>query len=346
MMPPVSAVPAGPAAAQVLTQPSAHLPAGVRFGLCGAAAGGKTTFLAALGVAVGNADRQSMGRWAITPADDASLNFLVQREQELIGARTFPAGTVAQTQFRWQIDGELAQPDAGRGWRRRSRRQDPVSFILEVEDQPGGQFLLDAGDAIPMSQAGLDRLADAHALVLLFDPMREFGRTDTDKSNWPYYHKLLRTLKMMLLHRGGLVGGRLPHHVAVCVTKFDDPRIFLPAIQARLVDIDSDGLPRVPAHRGEEFFNWICDQVTHQAVDGGVNALRALLRDTFVEDRIRYYSTSSIGFHTGPGGEVDLNDFQNFDIVNSVVRLRGALRPVNVLEPLIQLERKIRTGAW
>jgi len=151
---------------------------------------------------------------------------------------------------------------------------------------------------------------------------------------------------MRLLRRNGLVHGRLPHFLAVCVTKFDDPNIFIPAYHDRLIDIDADGLPRVPNHRAEEFFDWICGRIEQQAIDAGTAQLRDLIRSTFIEDRVRYFCSSSVGFYVGASGEVDLNDFQNFDLVNGEWRIRGKVRPVNVLEPLVAIERRVRSGAW
>ncbi|WP_033345082.1 hypothetical protein [Catenuloplanes japonicus] len=317
-------------------------PPPITFGLCGAAGGGKTTFLASLSIAVGAADGP-MGRWRITPADEASLQFLVDREQELVAGRRFPGATQANTSYRWQIDGD-PPAERRRGLFPRARAREGTSFTVDVEDRPGGDFLLDAANAIPISEEGLNRLADADALVFLFDPLREIGRTEDTNSNWLYLSKLIQTLKMRRLRSSSLPGGRLPHHVAVCVTKFDDPAVFLPAWDARLIDIGEDGVPRVPPGRAQEYFTWICAWISRQSVDFSTEQFRNLLRGSFADDRVHYFGTSSVGFWTGPDGRFRLDDFQNFERVNNEWRLRGQVRPVNVLEPLVGIERAIRLG--
>ncbi|SDT50265.1 hypothetical protein [Actinoplanes derwentensis] len=327
--PPVTpATPAG-------NPPSAHGPAPIRFGLCGAPSGGKTTFLAALSIAVDMAD-QPLGRWRITATDDASLTFLTERKQDLVVGHRFPAITNSVTQYHWQINGELPSTP------RRLRRPAPgakVRFDIDVEDRPGGDFLLN-GAAI--SEEGLKRLAVADALVLLFDPTRDIGRTEGAESNWMFFHKLFETLKLRLRQTGRLDDGILPHHVAVCITKFDDPAVFKPALHHRLVDIGEDGVPRVPDDRAEDYFGWICREIDRYSIDSSTLQFPSMLRSTFHDDRVRYYATSSVGFWIGPSGRFEAGDFQNTQLVNGEPRLRGAVRPVNILEPLIALERTIR----
>jgi hypothetical protein len=63
-----------------------------------------------------------------------------------------------------------------------------------------------------------------------------------------------------------------------------------------------------------------------------------------LDDHVRYFATSSVGFWIGPDGRFNVDDFQNIEYVNDEQRLRGGVRPVNVLEPLIAIERKIRLG--
>jgi len=339
--------PTPPAPAPTPSAQPPNRPNPIRFGLCGATGGGKTTFLASLKIAVGEANQRPGERWAITSTDQASLNFIIDREQELIVGRKFPVATTTDTRLHWAIDGTLPPPPGRPGFLRRNRPPEQVSFTLDVEDRPGGTFLLNANDPnnpFTLSDAALDQLAHADALVFLFDPMREIGRSDTENSNWLYFNKLIQTLKMRLWNTGGLVNGRLPHHVAVCVTKFDNPAVFLPAFHARLIDIDEDGTPRVPADRAEEYFSWICEQIDRQAVDSSTEQFRNLLASELLKEHVYYFGTSSVGFWTQPGGRFNINDFQNFERVNNEWQLRGKIRPVNVLEPLVAIERTIRLG--
>ncbi|BBH69915.1 hypothetical protein ACTI_66000 [Actinoplanes sp. OR16] len=334
----------GPATSTAPPAQPANGPDPIRFGLCGAAGGGKTTFLASLHIAVGDANQRPGERWTMTAADEASLNFMVDREQDLIVKRTFPVPTSAGTPLHWRIDGTLPPEPGRRGLLRRSQVPTPVSFSIDVEDQPGAVFLLDSSAVFQMSEKSLDRLANAQALMFLFDPMLEIGRAQAENSNWLYFNKLIQTLKMRLWHQNRLVDGRLPHHVAVCVTKFDNPAVFLPAFHARLIDIDENGIPRVPGDLAEEYFDWICDQIDRQAVDSSTEQFKHLLRSELLDGHVHYFGTSSVGFWTDPSGQFSIDDFQNFERVDGEWRLRGRIRPVNVLEPLIAIERTIRLG--
>lgn len=319
----------------------------IRLGLCGAAGGGKTTFLGALSIAVTTANGRT-GRWAIAPADVPSRDFLVAKEQELINGRKFPVPTNVTTAYQWQIDGQPTTNGHRRGLLRRSSLPAEVSFTLEVEDRPGGAFLMD--NTAPMPPDSLERLVSASGLIFLFDPMRELNRGAATQqanqgggllSNWLYFHKLVQTLRMIALQRGILVKGLLPHYLAVCITKFDDPHVFLPAYYNRMIDIGEDGVPRVPASRGKEFFDWLCTQLEQRSPDFSASQLAELIAASFDERKIAYYTTSSIGFKTAAGGQLDPGDFQNYDVVNGQLVI-GRVRPVNVLEPLVDIERRVR----
>ena len=89
--------------------------------------------------------------------------------------------------------------------------------------------------------------------------------------------------------------GKLPHHVAVCVTKFDEQRVFDAAARMRMVEYDDapPGFPRVPEVDAREFFARLC------AVSRTNTAHRVLplLEQTFDTSRIRFFVTSAIGFY-------------------------------------------------
>jgi hypothetical protein len=140
-----------------------------------------------------------------------------------------------------------------------------------------------------------------------------------------------------------LVGERLPHHVAVCITKFDDPALFDTALRTGWVSTHpGTGQPYVPNSHADRFFAWLCAQLPGT----GANRVRAALRKYFHEDRVAYFVCSAIGFRIGPGGLFDSRDYANVTIVNGEPRIREAVHPINVLEPVIALERRIRTGSW
>jgi hypothetical protein len=72
-----------------------------------------------------------------------------------------------------------------------------------------------------------------------------------------------------------------------------------------------------------------------------------MLRQTFHEDRIRFFVTSSIGFYVNsPGGVFDPDDYQNHIPGNTAKPgnpdlIRGGVYPINVIEPMLWLGRTV-----
>jgi hypothetical protein len=150
---------------------------------------------------------------------------------------------------------------------------------------------------------------------------------------------MLQAVYARVREAGRLVRNRLPHQVAVCVTKFDDPAFFDAAVRAGYVNQQPEGsrLPVVLPKHGRQFFDWVC-----RGYRGGTATMIAdALQSFFHEDRVRYYATSAIGFRLNRQLIFDYNDYRNIEIFNGVPRIRTMPRPLNVLEPLIELERRI-----
>ncbi len=154
----------------------------------------------------------------------------------------------------------------------------------------------------------------------------------------------------------GVTDGKLPHHLAVCVTKFDDFKVLETARRLRLLDADPDdsfGIPRVSAADAKELFQQLCAVSASGNADMVLNAITRF----FHEDRIRYFVTSSIGFYIHPKRMIfDIDDYQNLvPIVSkpaggqpaaggasgSGLRIRGEVRPINVMEPMLWLGQRI-----
>jgi hypothetical protein len=336
-----SAAPIPPAAppATAAAKPARTVsgPPPLRFGLCGAAGGGKTTYLSALNIAVTDAD-QRLGDWGMAPWDDSSKDFVVEGAAKLVTERVFPPATRAEGQLKWTISGPPARQPKRAFWRRKGSNE--LNFLLEVDDVPGDAFLGNA--QAPLSADAMDRIIDADGLIFLIDPMRELNRAVTARSNWVYFHNLIETIKMRLAQRGELRRGRLPHHVAMCMTKFDEQVIFQRAYHERYIDIGDDGQPHVPPERAGDFFEWVCDWIDRDRGDASAAQLRQLVQGSFAPQRVRYYATSSIGFYIPRGAGFNLHDYANVEFRNGQPHIRGSIRPVNVLEPLVDLEQRIR----
>jgi hypothetical protein len=318
-----------------MTTPTPQQPAlpPISFGLCGATGGGKTTFLIALSLAVQQAERRGLGQWTMRDGTEQAGRFIQQGQQDLAN-KTFPIATGGSgSHYSWEVYGPRRKQLLG-------LRSKEIRFTLDVDDLPGAAFKLDDPSFV-MPADSLQRLAEADALIFLIDPSREHDRAPGEDSNWIYFANLIRTI---VRERGDLLrNGRLPHHVVVCVTKFDEPSIFLDAFVQGLVDVLPGQQPRVPDDRAKEYLDWMCDWVDRARGDGLTRSLLDLIGGHFVKERIHHFVTSSVGFWMpGGGADCDLDDFQNVARIGGVNHVRGAVNPINVLESLMRLEEGIR----
>jgi hypothetical protein len=222
--------------------------------------------------------------------------------------------------LRWSFNGQLP----GRFIRR------PVEFVLSVQDVPGSAFR--QGQVM---QRVVDHLARSRGLIYLFDPIT------LNTVNIDFFDQTLQMLSAAVGAGGRLHKGRLPHHLSVCVTKFDDSAFFRRAVREGWVTQDNVGqrLPRVPDDRAEAFFDWVCHVLRGQ----GASLIRDLIRANFHDSRVKYFTTSSIGFRLNHQEVFDFRDFANVAVAaDRRQSIRDMVRPINVLEPLISLDRAIR----
>ncbi|WP_328322884.1 hypothetical protein OHA70_29210 [Kribbella sp. NBC_00382] len=291
----------------------------VQIGIWGQPESGKTTYLGALRIAAAQ-QQGRLGRWTVSGLDDPSSNFLVEQAERMTRQRRFPEPSLVEETLRWSFNGRAP----GRFVRR------PVEFVLSVQDAPGEAFRQG-----PLMQRVVDHLARSRGLIYLFDPIT------LNSSNIEYFDKTLQMLSASLRAGSRLRKGKLPHYLSVCVTKFDDPAFFTRAVHEGWVTQDSTDqrLPRVPDDRAEAFFDWVCHVLRRQ----GAPLIRELIRSNFDDVRVRYFATSSVGFRLNDQQVFDFRDFRNVDVTaDHDRRIREMVRPINVLEPLISLERRIR----
>ncbi|MFG2130961.1 caspase family protein [Streptomyces sp. NPDC048751] len=296
----------------------------VRIGLWGAPASGKTTLLAALAHVVGDT-QQGYGSWRISGTDRVAEEFLVQHKGVLMNNRFPPATEAAGEPLRFRFSGEPDEADGADGT--------DTDFVVEVQDLPGEYF----HDQRVIDDVSLtQRLAASDGLVYLFDPTNERANASAD-----YLFGIIQRLTTHLEESGHPSGRYLPHSLAVCVTKFDDPAVFRAARIARWGTQGDDRyrFPRVKDQHARQFFAWAAERFA--GASGG--RLRHLVENHFDPERTVYFVTSAIGFHVGADGVFDASDFANSS--TNGMRIRGGVRPMNVLEPFIALERLIRLDA-
>lgn len=311
----------------------------VRIGLWGSARSGKTTFLSAIPIAAMQGANNS-SNWVVNGLGDVAAATLTEGVDRLTRERRFPPGTEAVDPLTWSFMGEetgdAKGPELSRWWRpaarsagRSARR---VDFALELQDVPGEYYR--TGKVDPRV---VDHLAHSQGLLYLFDPI--LGAAG-DTESFAFFYTTLQLVASRVRDEGRFHGNRLPHHVSVCVTKFDDPRFFQPAVMTGWVNQEQGGsrLPQIPVAQGPAFFEWMCTKFH----GGSAPLIKDALLNFFHPDRIEYFASSAIGFRLNPNGVFDYSDYVNVEIVNGEPRIRSLPRPVNVLEPLIRLEHRIR----
>jgi hypothetical protein len=319
----------------------------VHMGLWGPPQSGKTTFLAALKIAA--TEWRGSGHWIMNGVDDDSSEFLIESTDLLSRESTFPSATVASRPLAFRFNGTESVVDPANA--RRPAQLQRVAFDLEVLDVPGDRFdvrrpvradaKIDDDEDVPVPDTRADadeqligHLADCKGIVFLFDPVRNARKGDA----FQYFHRVIEKLSRTIYNQLPYQDPRLPHHVAVCVTKFDDPEVYQLARRFGLT-MNSEyhyGQPYVPDIYGYEFFRRLC------AMDGGANLLHSALGQYFHPERIRVFITSAVGFYIGPSQRFRPYDHDNVYRDDGKDRIKGDPHPINVLEPIVWLQSSIR----
>jgi hypothetical protein len=297
----------------------------------GAAGCGKTTFLAALDIALTRVD----GDWKVIGADSASTEVLTSLSRSLTTEHRFPLATLGVERYKWYLAGERRER-TGRWPRRRTiTRLDRIG--LELIDAGGELF--SSGQAV--GRRLLDNLVRTRGIVYLFDPIREFEKGDA----YDNLHGMLAQLSQELLNADEFVDGRLPHHLAVCVTKFDEVRVLKTADRMGLLQadpLDRHGFPRV---MGDTDSRRLFEELCEVSASGNAELVLNKLTKYFHPGRIRYFVTSAIGFHLAPDtGRFDARDFQNLVPDSGSPaghQIRSGVHPINVMEPMLWLAQRL-----
>jgi energy-coupling factor transporter ATP-binding protein EcfA2 len=323
-----------------------------RIGLWGAPGSGKTTYLAALNIAV-----MKTPGMRLAGTDSDSTRFLRESTAQLTIDREFPEATQFGKQLSWVLGMDTQVEERGR-LLRRTMTTVPVQINLDLLDEPGDRFsdrpvggeastaLFGDEDEDDESAADasednvMDQLAGCNGIVLLFDPTREWARGDA----FNYFQGTLLEIAQRRLS-GVTEGGRLPHFVAVCVTKFDHPDVYRRAKSRGYRSFSPDDpylFPRVPDEFAEQFFVDLVKETDR----GNADLLPNALRNFFMPERVRFFVTSAIGFHLSKRA----SRFQEQDFMNVVSRdggdlqIRGPINPINVVEPLLWLGQSFNGG--
>jgi hypothetical protein len=302
----------GPVPGTALQGDGQVIPSALEVTLWGGVASGKTTYLSALNIAVGRA----WPRWTLTGANQACVQTLAEMTADLVARGEFPRTTIGMGEFRFVMSGEL---DTGAA-------SVPAEFRLSIVDAPAAYYRRPV-ERVPAEL--LRRLADSNGIIFFFDPTREDA-----------YEALHATAVRLEAEMQISGGNRLPHHVAVCIAKCDEPTVFSFAAENDYLVVaanDPYGIPWVPDDRVKELF----DALYRKFNQGGGALLGHTIERYFYRDRIRYFAISSIGFHLDASRRFNADDYYNIvDIVRdhgNNTLARGDILPVNILEPLLWL---------
>jgi Double-GTPase 2 len=298
-----------------------------RIAMWGAPSSGKTTFLAALSLAL---SRERTG-WNVAGGNPASEEVLIKLTKSLSN-QEFPAATAGIERYKWVLHGPvpLATGRKSRG----EQRYESIRVGLDLIDA-SGEITGSNHFGLPLRDDLVDDVAHSRGIVFIFDPVREFEYGDA----FDHTFGMLAQLARRMDEGSGRLDGRLPHYVAVCITKFDEVRVFETARRMDLLELkenDRHEFPRVNDEQARVLFTRLCE------VSGSGNGEMVvnLLEQYFLPERIHYFVTSAIGFYVDRIRGFDPDDPQNIlpdENEPSKPRVRGAVHPINIVEPLLWL---------
>jgi GTPase SAR1 family protein len=282
-----------------------HPSAEYRISLWGPKGAGKTTYIAMI---YGTALKSNI-KWIIRPNDIASTQF-VQENINIIRSGVFPTPTAYVQEpniYRYHIHALNSAVLSENGNEKEflesvvdfvrnvksnqlSKKDTSKDIVISLADVAGEQFFNESLD-----HALWEYLATSDGLICLLDPSEAENHFDIT-------FRLLQFLWLKLKnHPNMLVDGRLPHYVAFCFSKIDQPDFV-------------------------KFLNKPHDLILYLESQMGLD-IEKLLLQYFLPDRITYFTISSIGLQTKIDGPLIENPKD--------------ISPINILEPLQWLFRKL-----
>lgn len=293
---------------------------------------GKSTFLCALKKALLEQDED----WRLYTRDPASQRRLDDMSNALISEGEFPLPTRTVDTIQWILGGTVERTERKGRFGGAIKFKDRVEITLQLTDAPGG---LGHADRIGLTDRNelIKQLADSRGILYMFDPIREFTHGDA----FQRADSLLGEL-MGVVSQERDWDGRLPHHLAVCVTKLDDPRVFKTAQDLDMLlpdDTSRWGFPRVHETDAQALFHAL-GEISRS---GNGEAVPRLLERTFYPERISYYVTSAVGFMVNKRTRrFDPRDTENvYRTASGAPLVRGPVHPINVVEPVLQIVRQL-----
>jgi hypothetical protein len=283
--------------------------------------------------------------------DQESTEFLTTMTDTLTRKRRFPPKTESIQNMSWTVMGETEQP-VGR-WSKRPTPV-PLSFQLDIIDAAGNLYkgpteddTTDVDDVeMEFNDARddpggdteklIEQLANCDGIVYLFDPLRD----SKDGDEFQHFQWALQNIMLRAAQNDTLLGRHLPHFLAVCITKLDDPKVFHTAYKRRFLTAAPDDpylFPRVRDDKAEQLFHELGNLSRTRSALMVQNAINS----SFAPGRVRYFATSAVGFYLSrTATRFRAANFQNVvpdPTHEEGYSIRGDIHPINVLEPLLWL---------
>jgi len=307
----------------------------LRIGLWGSPTSGRTTYLTVLASAGWQRWRRH-AEWRVSAVDPATKKYL-ETSAETLAEKKFPRSNLPFDRKVNELSFHLERKQQ-EGARRRRGPTPVANITLEIQDRGGGQF------GTEEKQESANRyLAESDVLLYFFDPTYDNSDEAIHKFHSVDFFQMVEAhLGMVAVQRDTLYHGFLPQHIAVCIAKLDDQHVFDVARDNGCTETDpGTGTRYVPSRRARRLFEKICQEQHRSEADFLLNRLQ----NSFHPDRISFHALSSIGFWVPEDGEFDPDDVCNVirepqpagDMSPVERRIRGPIRPVHILDPLISL---------
>ena len=293
---------------------------------------GKSTFLCALQKALLDQEEED---WVLFSREQESQRRLSEMSNALASEGGLPLPTSAVDTVRWILGGPVERTERKGRFGAVVKIKDRVEITLRLTDAPG-----ELGSAEKIGVTGrnelINELADSRGILYMFDPIREFTHGDAFQRT----DSLLSELMGKISQEPGF-DGKLPHHLAVCVTKLDDPRVYKSAKDLRMLFPDDNkwGFPRVHETDAQVLFHALGEI----SKSGNGEAVPRLLERYFHRERISYYVTSAVGFMVNKRTRrFDPRDTVNvYKTASGASLVRGPVHPINVVEPVLWIVRRL-----
>lgn len=305
--------------------------------MLGATGSGKSTFLGALQIAF----LEQAKEWRVWCRDPASRMALVRMNSALTSEGRFPLPTIGIDQFDWILGGKLERTEQAKKWYAGNRTYEESAEITLKLTDPSGELARSDHIGLQPREQLVENLAKSRGILYMFDPIREFNRGDAYEKTYSLLMDLIAAVA-----DAPDFDGRLPHHLAVCVTKLDEPRVYKTAESLDMLvrdEHDPLGFPRVHDTDARDLMHSLC----RVSKNGTGEVVPQLLEQYFHADRIRYFVTSSVGFMLNKRTRMfDPQDTANvYRIESGKSLVRGPVHPINVVEPVLWLVRKLALNA-